>query len=376
LTEAKAHFRFGSFRDTEREARAAISLLPRGGPSWFEAGRLLVNAYPQLREFESCEEIAEQLLSNEPTADALPSAIGAWAIAAKSLFDLGRAELAGGFIARLERLSASGLLSPMLYAWLPHTLATQALYEGRFGDFLQHRKDALEGFLRVDDRYYSNNNKISVGYGYFLLGMYEEAERSLRQALDETQLEYPTLYRSAKHNLGLTLAYLGKHQEGYQLEEEARQLSAENGAIMSVSWCYAYAAQILFLGGDLLRAKQAAESALSLMEAENPPKPYTLAVLSRILLGLQDTKAARQLSTQALSLMNRLQHIDEGESLIRLSYIEALFAHGETQLAAQEIQSAQQKILQVAAQISNPIWRKSFVRNVPENVVILSMAKR
>jgi hypothetical protein len=76
-----------------------------------------------------------------------------------------------------------------------------------------------------------------------------------------------------------------------------------------------------------------------------------------------------------MGLLASLGKIDEGEALVRLAYVEALFANGDHSAAYAAIAEARERILATAAGIDDPGRHKTFLENVPENARTLSLAQ-
>jgi hypothetical protein len=76
-----------------------------------------------------------------------------------------------------------------------------------------------------------------------------------------------------------------------------------------------------------------------------------------------------------MEILAPLQGIEFGESLIRLTYAEALDATGDRASAARAISAARRRLHDRAAAISSADRRESFLRLVPENAKTLDLAK-
>jgi eukaryotic-like serine/threonine-protein kinase len=103
------------------------------------------------------------------------------------------------------------------------------------------------------------------------------------------------------------------------------------------------------------------------------PARATLAevLLSRGLPGDALTEARA-----AMDVLASFGKVEEGEALARLVYVEALEATDDHAVACAAITEARDRLLTQAARIDDPIRRKTFLENVPENARTLSLARQ
>src|SRR5262249_44811443 len=66
--------------------------------------------------------------------------------------------------------------------------------------------------------------------------------------------------------------------------------------------------------------------------------------------------------------------LEEGEALVRLVHAETLAAAGRHAETRASLAIAEARLRQRAAAISDPVWRESFLTNVPENAGTLALA--
>ena len=77
---------------------------------------------------------------------------------------------------------------------------------------------------------------------------------------------------------------------------------------------------------------------------------------------------------EAYAALERLGEIDEGESVVRLTYAEALAAAGEHAEARAALAVARQRLLARAERVADLSWRHRFLHEVPVNARILALA--
>jgi hypothetical protein len=89
-----------------------------------------------------------------------------------------------------------------------------------------------------------------------------------------------------------------------------------------------------------------------------------------------DIPAAIDHAALAMRLMETHGRPEEGEREVRLTYAEALSATGSHDEARRVIFDAEARLLEVAAKIGDPAWRRSFLEAIPENAGTLALARR
>src|SRR5262249_26486977 len=132
-------------------------------------------------------------------------------------------------------------------------------------------------------------------------------------------------------------------------------------------------AQIALLASDFAAAERDARAAIEALSAAPPLRAGAIAVLSRSLLGQGRAGEALVAASEAFTLLSFLGTIEEGESLVRLAYAEALAANGEEASFRQAIASAREQLLTRAARISDLTWRERFLNSVPDNAQTLTL---
>ena len=215
-----------------------------------------------------------------------------------------------------------------------------------------------------------------VGIAYMAMGDFTQSVSTLRQALAAAErigLEHVTA--AAKHALGLALARCGALKEARIVASEAVQACEALGdARLAVRSC-ADLAQVLELAGDLEGAEREARVAVERMAPPPSARAYALAVLARILVSVGRPANAVGAMREAMTILDSLGGIEEGESLVRLAHAEALDAAGHRVAASEAISVARARLLREAAKIGDPAWRESFLKNVPDNARTIALAR-
>jgi hypothetical protein len=134
-----------------------------------------------------------------------------------------------------------------------------------------------------------------------------------------------------------------------------------------------YLAQALGWTGALEQSEQEARRAIATAPAQ-PDLVLAQAVLASVLLGRGAVDEARTNAELAMQGLTALGSIEEGESLVRLVYAEALHATGAYEAARHAIGVARGRLLYRAGRIADPSWRRCFLERVAENAQTLALA--
>jgi tetratricopeptide (TPR) repeat protein len=179
----------------------------------------------------------------------------------------------------------------------------------------------------------------------------------------------------ARLNLGRTLFRAGRLDEaGYVVKKALSMFEAQKSARLE-SAAYAYLSQILFASGDLDGALAAATGAFDAATAP-PERAYARAVRAFALLGLERWDEAANEATTAVTILDEMGGIDEGELLIRLAFAKALAATDRKEEAREAIRFAHDRLAARLASIESPDLRASCLERIPEHAEVASLASR
>ncbi|MFO0762911.1 MAG: protein kinase [Byssovorax sp.] len=378
LLLAEAHRWRGKLADAEQSSLEAMAALPSGSPLWYRAASETLMAGGRLGHVDLMVQAAEVMLAQAPLEgegnEAVEAKIVALARANAELLTAGRYEMADAFRATSDALIAKhAVKSPAVLARAQDAHARRALSLGDLGEFLRLATLALEGFERVSNLRTACTLRVSVGYADLQLGAYAEAEHTLREALASAdRLGLAGLAPSAKENLGQALAGLGRWDEAEALTREAVLAFQAQGSRRMEVGGRIYLARMLNASGKTAAAEQEARAALA-VELPPPLRAYALAALGEVLLAGGRSAEALAASAEAMSLLDALGTIEEGEALLRLVYAEALRAEGDPR-AVSAILDARDRLTEQAGRIADPARRASFLEHVRENARTLALA--
>jgi tetratricopeptide (TPR) repeat protein len=378
IVSAEAHRWLGALAEAEAAALAAANDAPRASATWFRAIGELLTASGRLGHLERAIAWVDALLAAWFPATATETQIIATCRAAIVVLLAGRYELGERLLKIAESAPSRWNDDPVVLGHVERAWSLwELLYTGDLGEYRARNASAAAWFERAGDLRTACLQRANVGFSCLLLGAFEEAEGVLRALLGEADRMGAQLVSAvAAHNLGLALARLGRLDEAREVEERAAQAFALAGDLRLIGNSRAYLSQILLLAGDFAAAEKAAGEAIDALEAFPPTRALALAALADARLHQGRTTEALAAARDAMSLLDALGKLDEGEAQVRLVYAEALAATGDAASARSALQEARRRLVERAAKIKDEGLRASFLENVPENARTLSFAKQ
>ena len=358
----------------EPSAICAMRLLPRGSDAWFIAAGEVAILAGRLGHAPRLFAVADDLLAlwcADPSASQVMSTArtGAFLVLA------GAYDRADQLLARVTEIEPS-VSDPGARARIDQALASRAMVSGDLGVHLARTEAAIAHFSAAGDQRNACLSRITASFAETSVGRFDAAARELREALaTATHMALPALAAYAKHTLGFTLAELGELTEAARLEAEAVASFEAHGDARLEGGSRVYLAQIHARRGFLHRAESELDRALDTASAVPAVRAYALAARARIRLSLSRPEEALSDAEHAYSVLTDLGGIEEGESLVRLAYAEALIASGKHDEAQRALADAKQRLMDRAARITDEAVREGLLRGVPENARLLAMAE-
>ncbi len=369
LHEARARGWLGDWQGTERAAQAAMDHLPRDGEGWEEAATRVTVAAVTLGHGERAVEMAEEVLAE---ARDTPLNVARVAHMATALLQAGHPELATRLLGLAERTPAT---EPQERAYVSAAHASQARVRGDAARYLALQRQALEAWEEAGDRRMACTGRLNVGYAYFRLGCYADAERYLSEVIERARpLALSHVATAARCNLGLVLISAGKPEEALRCETEAVQVFEAQGDRRLEGASRTCLARALLDLGRMDAAEQEARRAVTLLEKVAPLCPPALAVLAEVLLAKERPADALAPARQAAAALDVPGGMEEGEAHAGLTFARALDASGDRAAAREAIAAARARIEAHAAKISDPVLRRSFLDRVPEHAATFALA--
>lgn len=372
---AEAHRWLGDNTEAEKAGIEAMRLLEKGSGSWFSTAAELATVSARTGQHERLlaivKEIGEVQGQPEPNAQVM-----ARAKIAIQLLHAGHLREADDLLESTERLlQTMRTCEPWAVAPVHQARAIRAMFEGDVGVFLQQLQRAARLFEEAGDLRSAWTQQANVAYAYMEIGAYAEANTILQDAATfADRMGLKDLSAGARHNLGMTLARLGRMEEARSMERLALRVAVSLKNRRLESGCRTYLAMILFLSGDLEGAAREARAAVDMLSVAPPMRAHALGILGRVLVQAGKPEEALAATSEAISLMQGASGIEEGESVITLGHAEALGALGRTEAQCQVLAYAASRLQERATHIGEAAFREGFLFRVPENARVLELA--
>ena len=365
----------GHHLEAAASATAALAELPVNSPRWYSAVGEAAQASARLGDSARVAALFERLSDIHATADGGGENFLGLVRAAVPLAAAGAAAASTRLLADVIRVTAKmaetdpGALGPMHAA-----RALQAIARGALGTVYEEMEAAATAFERVGSVRASLEMAGGAAFFALELGQLGRGEDSLRRTIRrsrEVGLEH--LGAVASHNLGRRIGEAGRFDEGLALERAALASFEAHGNRRMHGLTLAHIAWILLAAGRPDEALAAATDALSRLHDQPASRLLALATQAQIHLRRGDVAAAVRDAAAAHAGLRTLDRVQEGESLIRLTWAEALTAAGRTAEAAEAVAAAVRYLDERAALIEQEPLRVSF-RGLPENRRIAELA--
>ena len=353
----------------------AVGVLDESGQPWFDAAGQLTAALGRMHRTDELRAVAARIEARAH-AELTPAMAIALALTCVAFAHAGDPAASGALLTLLETQGHSPVLAePRVAARVAAARGALAHFSGDVGAMLEWTVEGIRQYEQYSDRRNACSHSINLGFGYIETGMYEEAEQVLRNTLATgEQMGLDSVVAAAKQNLGLTLAHLGRPEEALALQEDAIEAFHVQKRPRMEDGSRIYLAHSLARAG---RIDEAADQARKITGRNDIPptfRAYALAMLAHIELLRDQKKPALVAAREAHELLVSLGGIDEGESLVRLVWAEALFADGQETSARAAIADAANRLQGRAARMTNPAVREAFMTQIPENAMTVELA--
>jgi tetratricopeptide (TPR) repeat protein len=266
-------------------------------------------------------------------------------------------------------------LAPQALALVHQARAARAAAAGDLGRCLTSFESALHAFEMAGDMRNACAVRTNLGYLYCELGDLQRAEAALRQALVASdRMGLHDLSAAVEQNLGRVVGLGGAFEEGERLERRAMAAFARQGDPRFEGAARWYLAEIMLATGRTTEAEREAGAAAAALAVVAPSlRVAALGTVARARLTRGDAAGALEAAREAHQALEQLGELDEGESMVRLVYVEALAATGARDESRQVLAVAQARLLARAEKIGEPAWRHRFLHDVPVNARLLAL---
>jgi tetratricopeptide (TPR) repeat protein len=376
VLQAEARRWRGEMAEAEQCALDAMCILPESTAGWFDAAGELASAASRLWHYERLEQLVEPLCADVDES-ASPRQIAACATVAVPLVVAGKSESAARLldhVARADERAYAGDLD--VVARVRRAQAMRAFFDGDVVGGLELTERTIAAFEAAGDQRRACLQRMNAGYAQMMLGVYAQAETTLRAALSAAQrLGIATVASPIRQNLGLVLALRGSLHEARATEVSALDMALEQGDALVAVWSHAYLAQILVMARNYWGAEREARAALALIDDDPAASSYALAMLASALLGTGKRLEALETALEAVVTVEKLDAAEEGQAHARLVHAEARWENGDTENARIAIADAASRLRARARRIDHAALRRSFLENVPVNARTLALAQ-
>jgi len=375
LVQAEAHRWRGELDLAVECARQAATALPRGSTEWFLAVAELIGATTNLGRFEETTQALDEALDVVAAPGAAAARLICLARGGALVLERGHVATGDALLARGELLAAAVESDPFAIASWHWFKAMRALCGGDLGAFVASTRKALARFEEAGDLRSAVTQRTNLGYGVAELGDYAGAEVELRAALEQVQrMGLVSTAAYVLQNLASVLARLERPDEARRFAERAIDTSVAiaNPRIEAASRLTL--ASLLRERGDLALAEAEVRRALLLLEGQPALRALGLATLGRVLAQGGRPDEARAAAADALAVLQAQGEIEDGETTVRLAWVEALRAAGDREAAQAAAREAAARLSVRAERITDRALRVSFLTRVPDNALTMALA--
>ncbi|MBX3227303.1 MAG: protein kinase [Labilithrix sp.] len=379
LRKSEAHRWRGENQKGMECAQRALELLPRSGRRWFLAAGEAVEAAARLGDESELHRSVDELCDVSSAGTLTAPHLVALTRAACVLMAAGNYPSADDLLrtidAAYENTRRGGAPDdPLAAAHVYRTRAYRALVSGDTGSALSMFNVAIANYEQAGDTRAACRHLVSAAAACIELGSYREAERALVDALASAQhMGLSGVSASVWHHQGMLQARLGDARAALGLADSAIEAFVAQGDRRMEAAARLYRGYFLTLADDLDRAEREVSLALDTAGASPPLHAYGLAILASVFLQYGRADKADACAREALTLLDSLGGVEEGEAFIRLTYAEAREAAGDMSGAREAIATARVRILERTAMIQDAAWKDTFVQQVRENVRTLEL---
>ncbi|WP_437585786.1 protein kinase domain-containing protein [Sorangium sp. So ce1000] len=376
--QAEAHVWRGDLALSVERGSEALSLVERGSAAWFSAIAPVVFGASKLGRLDEVERWMNEAVDTAAPDDAQSAKVRCLSAGAGTLSMGGRYAEGAALLGALQR-AVAGVKAPDIeaVAHLHEARSMHAICTGDLGAGATSLEAALLAFEQAGDHRNACNIRSSLGSVYIELGDFGTAESMLRaavEAADRMHLDEAKVH--AQSNLAHAFGCRGLLAEGRVLAEEAVASSRGAGMVRTELSARCYLAKIALAMGDFEAAEREARAAVALFESAPTLGVQAFSVLARVLLAHGRTDEAMRAAAEASARLAEFGTLEEGESLVRLTYAEALAASSRRAEAEAAIVSARAALLARAEKLSDPTWHERFLRDVPDNARTLELTRQ
>lgn len=373
LLQAEAHNWASAPEEALIAGREALCHLPTGSSAWAHAITQTAWAASSVGQFDEVSRMADEIVANAGYAPP-PLYLAAMARCAVNLAAGGRYERARALERAIDELLSSVDMTPVVAATIAHMRGWLTMVSNRLDESCEYMLQAVDYWNEAGNDRHACLDGANVGSLLAALGAYDQAEATLRTVIRASQrIGLESMMSLNRGILAMTLARSGKLDEAERCILMALS-SKQVPRTLGVN--HIYFAQILLMREQPEEALEECELGMTLLSEFPSYRAMALGVLAQVMLACGRTGEAMTAARTGMHVMDDLGALEEGSSLVRLVYAEALSATGDHEGARAAIANARDHLLDEAGKLRDPARRASFLEGVAEHRHILELARR
>jgi tetratricopeptide (TPR) repeat protein len=374
--EAEARRWRGEFTKLAEAAREALALLPRGSTGALDALGEAAAAASKLGDVERIRTMARELADLRASLPVTSSLVTAEGRLATYLLFAGLRDDASPMLTLAEQdLATLGRDDLVTVSRIELARAIRSLYEGDLAAALTMMEHSSALLRECGDLRGAAVQGVNVSAVWLDAGGYEQALERLQSVLAIAErLALDNVAGFARAHIAVALGGLGRLDEAIAAAREAsaRLGSQRDGRL--AAGAFATLAMLLCDAKAFDEAERVARQSIE-VAGPHPSRIRSLGTLGAVLVASGRVAEALEPARESYTRLLEVGSIDDGESLVRLTYAQALDALGDRAAARDVIATAHARLLERASKIQDPSIRNSMLRRVRENAQIADLAK-
>jgi tetratricopeptide (TPR) repeat protein len=381
LLELEAHHWRADLAVVARVGEEVLGLVTPGSIDHFRAIARVVAAHGRMNAMPRVLELAQMLLALVDHAVivdyARSAALHAAAEVVNQVLVVGSVEALPGLFELEGRIpDRQSISDPLLMAWRMDLRATRALADRDMQAWVEATEQSTGHFAQAGDHRQRCAELANVGFGYMELGLWSDALRVLRDALEVSEsLGQATTKHVVGHHLGFVLGVLGKSDEGAQMLTAALAHAVETQNLQLATSSRTYLALVALERRDLAAALTWAHATLDHATTGTPAIIWAHAVYAAVLIEREMIDEAADAVQTAWTLHETLGASAIPGAIVYRTYAEVCHRVGHKETAHAVIALAYEKIMVAAFKIKRSEWSRSYLENVREHARTLALAK-
>ncbi len=379
LIQAEAYRWKDELKHAERCAEEALTHLSADSESWFSAlGELVAIAGLTGAKDRLDAHVKRLLYQVQVAPDRNSQQLNALARAAWQKVLVGEYAAAEHLLEYIERLGSDAVMhDPVVNARVLRVRAYCQWVGGNIATALSQLATVRERFEHAGDLRNLCLAQLDLTNIYLELGEGLKAEQSVTDALRIAErMRIDFLVALSKATYGAVLSRQGKFEQARRVLEVASTWFMHRKAHRLEGICRNLLAEAwlgLRLFDDALRE---AKVAVELLSPFTPRLALARATLAQVRLAREEVGFAHLEARAALDLLELLGRLPDGESKVRLVYVESAAANSDRQAASEILGLAYRLILDRAQRMTDAQMRQRYLRDVPANYRTLLLASQ